>query len=74
MTSRLTVKNGAVGHQVEPVLELAQRELVRDDPVHRQPAVLEHRDGGGPAVRSEMRAAHVELLVVGDDRPVDGDV
>ena len=61
----------AAGHEVEALLELGQRELVGADLVHRQHAGLDHPDRGGPAVRAEVRAAYVELLVVADDRPVD---
>ena len=43
---------------------------MRADLIHRQRAGFEQLDRGGPRVGAEMRAPHIELLVIGDDRPV----
>src|SRR5690349_3305588 len=64
----------AAGHQIEALLEIGERKLMGADLVHRQHTGLDHVDGGGPAVRPEMCAEHVEFLVVADDAPVDGHV
>src|SRR5690606_38167141 len=61
---------GGVADLVEGLLEVAEAVLVGADLVHGQDAGLDDLDGGGPAVRAEVGAEDVELLVVGDDRPV----
>ena len=64
----------AARDQVQPLLEFGQRQLVGADLVHRKHTGLDHLDRRGPAVRAEMGAQDVELLVVADDAPVDGHV
>ena len=44
------------------------------DPVQRESPGFDHPDSSGPAVRAQVRAAHIKLLVVADDRPVDAHV
>ncbi|MPM72778.1 hypothetical protein SDC9_119754 [bioreactor metagenome] len=64
----------AGGDHVQALLEVLERELVGADLVQREFAGLDQLDGGRPAVRAEVCTQDVELLVVGDDRPVDRDV
>src|SRR5882757_824498 len=64
----------ATGDEVQTLLEVAQWKLVGADLVHRQHTGFDHPDRGGPAVRAEVVAEDVEILVVADDAPVDGDV
>src|SRR4029079_9570797 len=61
----------AAGDQVEALLALVERQLMCEDLVHGQRAGLAHLDRGGREVRAEVRAEHIDLLVVADDAPVD---
>src|SRR4051812_14079339 len=65
---------GALSDELKTFLKSFEWQLMRADAVHREGAGLEHPDGGRPAVRTEVGAEHIELLVVADDAPVDGDV
>src|SRR5699024_6411959 len=62
---------GGVRDGVERLLEVREAELVGADVLEGEGPLLDDLDGAGPGVRAEAGAAHVELLVVGDDRPVD---
>src|SRR5699024_2086962 len=62
---------GGVTHLVQGPLDVGEAVPVGADLVHGPHPGLDDLDGGGPAVRAEVGAEDVELLVVGDDRPVD---
>src|SRR5665647_70640 len=65
---------GAVRDESQPLLELRKGQLVAADTVQWQATRLDHPDGRGPAVRSQVGTADVEFLVITDDAPVDCDV
>src|SRR3978361_2205984 len=44
----------AAGDEIQTLLEVGERQLMGTDLVHRKHTGLDHLDGGGPAVRTEV--------------------
>ena len=61
-------------HHLDPVEELGERKLVRDDVLNGQLLVRHHLDGLRPLAGAEVAADYGQLLAVADDAPVGRDL